>query len=343
MIRFLYQNIFKPIAFSLDAEFVHDRITNLGEFLENFAPLLSSGLAYKNSSLKKNVLGLEFENPIGLPAGFDYDGHMAKVMKYVGFGFNTVGTVTARPWAGNPSPRLKRLPKSRSLLVNKGFRNEGAVKIAGRLDKKDLIGHMVGISVGSVTDEIDDYLVVFNEFKGKKYVSYFELNISCPNISVKINFKDLVKAVASLKLKQPIFIKMPNEIELSQSDEMIKTALSYGIKGFIFSNLAKNRMNSAFDKEEIRKLKDFKGNFSGKPTFTNSNKLIAHTRNKFGKSVVIIGCGGVFNAKDAKEKFEAGADLVQLITGMIFEGPQLIGEICRDLLSVYKKCRTSFN
>jgi len=335
MIRSLYQNIFKPIAFSLDAELVHDRITNLGELLENFGWLVSPLLSCQNKKLEKEVLGIKFSNPIGLSAGFDYDGHMAKVMKYVGFGFNTVGTVTARPWAGNSPPRLARLPKSRSLLVNKGFKNEGAEKIAQRLDKKDLTGHTVGISVGSVTDNIDDYLFVFNVFRDKKYVSYFELNISCPNIAVKINFRELVKAVASLKLKQPIFIKMPNEIELSQSDELVKEALGVGIKGFIFSNLAKNRFNNSFDKEEIRKFKDFKGNFSGKPTFANSNKLIAHTRNKFGKDIAIIGTGGIFSAEDAKEKIEAGADLVQLITGMIYGGPQLIGEICRKLLTYH--------
>ncbi len=128
---------------------------------------------------------------------------------------------------------------------------------------------------------------------------------------------------------------MPNEIELSQSDELVKEALGVGIKGFIFSNLAKNRFNNSFDKEEIRKFKDFKGNFSGKPTFANSNKLIAHTRNKFGKDIAIIGTGGIFSAEDAKEKIEAGADLVQLITGMIYGGPQLIGEICRKLLTYH--------
>lgn len=315
----------------MDAEFVHDRITNLGEFLENQGSFISSLLAYRDKRLKKKVLGIEFENPIGLSAGFDYDGHLARVMKYVGFGFNTVGTVTARPHPGNSSPRLGRLPKSKSLLVNKGFKSEGALKIAERLDKKNLTGHTIGISVGSVTNNIDDYLYVFDVFKNKNYVSYFELNISCPNISVKINFPELVKAVASLKLKQPVFIKMPNEIELDKSDQLVGEALSCGINGFIFSNLAKDRSNPAFDKEEIKKYKDFKGNFSGKPTFTNSNKLIAHSRKKFGKDIAIIGTGGVFCAKDALEKFSAGADLVQLITGMIFEGPQLTGEICRGL------------
>lgn len=329
MIRFLYQNIFKPIAFSLDAEFVHNRITNLGEFLENCGPLVSL-LSYQNNKLKKRVLGIDFDNPIGLSAGFDYNGHMAKVLKYVGFGFNTVGTITARPHQGNSYPRLGRLPKSKSLLVNKGFKNDGAQAVAARLDKKDLRGHTIGISVGSVTDKIDDYLFVFDTFKNKKYVSYFELNISCPNIAVKINFKELAGAVALLKLKQPIFIKMPNGVN---TNELVKTALGVGIRGFIFSNLVKNRNNPTFNKEEIAKFESFKGNFSGKPTFENSNKQITHARKTFGKDIAIIGVGGVFNAQDAKEKFAAGADLVQLITGMIFEGPQLVGEICKEIVT----------
>lgn len=335
IIRSLYKNIFKPVAFNLDAEFVHNQITSLGESLENLGFLLSPILAYRNSSLKKNIVGIEFDNPIGLAAGFDYDGHLAKVLKDIGFGFNTVGTVTAKPCKGNKSPRLGRLPKSKSLLVNKGFKSEGAEAVAGRLDGKNLKNRVIGISIGSVGAVIDDYLFSLNVFKDKKYVSYFEINISCPNISLgetfanPDKFKILLKAVNTLKIKNPIFIKMPNEISFDQSDELVQEALNLGINGFIFSNLVKDRNNPAFDKNEIGKLKGIEGNFSGKPAFENSNKLIAHTRKKFGNKVVIIGCGGVFSAKDAKEKIAAGADLVQLITGMIFEGPQLVGEICR--------------
>lgn len=345
LIRTLYQAAFKPLAFSLDAEFVHEGITRLGEGLENQEWLVSSLFPYRSDKLKRKVLGIEFENPIGLAAGFDYDGHLAKVMKFVGFGFNTVGTVTAKPYGGNGRPILARLPKSKSLLVNKGFKSEGALAVSKRLDKKDLRGHTIGISVGStnssqittLVEAIDDYLFTFDVFKSKDYVSYFELNISCPNTSLgepfcrPENFRQLVKAVSSLKPKQPVFVKMPSEIEPDQSDELIQAALKEGIRGFIFSNLVKDRKNQAFDASEIGRFTNFKGGFSGKPTFTGSNKMIAHSRKVFGKDIAIVGTGGIFSAKDAMEKFNAGADLVQLITGMIYEGPQLIGEICRNI------------
>lgn len=344
-IGFFYQKLSKPVVFSIDAERVHDGITKVGESLEKRENLISWLFSSKNTGISKNVLDIKFENPIGLTAGFDYDGHLAKVVKYVGFGFNTVGTITAKPYEGNTKPRLLRLPKSRSLLVNKGFKSDGAIVVAKRLDKKNLDSHVIGISVGStnlpeintVSKAIDDYLFTFDLFKKKNYVKYFELNISCPNTALtesfthEKNFKNLVKAVISLKIKQPIFVKMPNEIEFRDSNTLVETALKYGIRGFIFSNLVKDRNNPAFDKQEIKKLISFKGNFSGRPTFQNSNNLIARTRNKFGKDIAIIGCGGIFTPEDALAKFDAGADLVQLITGVIYQGPQLICEICKKL------------
>ena len=330
----------------MDAEVVHDRITHVGELLENYPGVVESLFSYKNDLLKKNVLGITFENPIGLSAGFDYDGHLAKVLKHVGFGFNTVGTVTAMAYDGNLKPRLARLPKSKSLLVNKGFKSEGAEKVAKRLDGKKLNSYTVGISVGSsnipqvntIEKAIKDYLFTFNIFKKKKYVKYFELNISCPNTSMTESFTDpknfekLVKKVKTLKIEVPIFVKMPNEISFQKSDELVSIAIKNGIKGFIFSNLVKDRTNSGFVKSEIKKFKKFKGNFSGRVTFENSNKLIKHTRTKFGKDIAIIGTGGVFNANDAMIKMKAGADLVQLITGLIYEGPQLIGEMCSEMV-----------
>ena len=344
--HFLYRNFFKPLAFSFDAEFVHNRISQVGEFLENYPSLVEKLFAYKSPKLRRKIAGINFENPIGLSAGFDYDGHMAKVMKHVGFGFNTVGTVTAQTYEGNKKPRLVRLPLSKSLLVNKGFKSSGAVRVAERLDRKNLKNHVVGISVGSsnlpnvntIEKAIADYVFTFNVFKSKTYVKYFELNISCPNTAMTESFtspkyfEKLVGEVRKLKIRQPIFVKMPNEIDLGKSDELVGVAMRYDIRGFIFSNLVKDRNNKFLVKEEIKKIKKYKGNFSGKPTFENSNRLIKHTREKFGRKVMIIGTGGIFTAEDVKEKMTAGADLVQLITGMIYEGPQLIGEMCRQLM-----------
>lgn len=346
---FSYQNIFKPIAFRIDPELVHERITYLGESLENQEGLLTSLFSYQHPNLEKEVLGIKFVNPIGLAAGFDYDGQLARVMKYIGFGFNTVGTVTAKPYVGNPRPRLARLPKSRSLLVNKGFKSEGAKKVAKRLDKKNLQSHPVGVSIGStnspevnsISKAIDDYLISFEIFKKKKYLKYLELNISCPNTLMPEpftdpkNFKKLTSALKKSKVDKPIFVKMPNEIDQKKSDELVQIALKNGIYGFIFSNLVKDRKNIYFDKDEIKSVSQLKGNFSGYPTTQNALALIKHTRKKFGKRIAIIGCGGTFSASDAQEKLDAGADLVQLITGMIFGGPQLIGQICEGLVSGY--------
>jgi len=342
----LYRAVFKPLAFQFDAEFVHNSISSFGEHLEFTAPLVAAVFGYKNPLLKKNVLGIEFENPIGLSAGFDNDGHVARIMKYVGFGFNSVGTVTAKSSPGNPYPRLGRLPKSQSLLVNKGFKSEGADRIAKRLDGKNLTGHTIGISVGStnspmvntIPKAIDDYLYTFELFKKKPYVKYFEMNISCPNTAMTEsftdtrNFKKLVSEVVSLKIQQPIFVKMPNEIAASDSDALVRIALKAGVRGFIFSNLVKNRKNPVFVKEEIDKFRNYKGNFSGKPTIANANALVSHTRKIFGHDVALVGCGGVFTIDDVIDKLTCGADLVQLITGIIFEGPQLIGELTSALV-----------
>ncbi len=337
----LYKNLAKPVFFQFDAELVHNLMTTFGEALENASPIVQALFSFQNPALKKKVLGLEFPNPVGLAAGFDHDGHLAKVIGDTGFGFNTVGTVTAKYFPGNPGTRLARLPKSQSLLVNKGFKSSGALAVARRLDKKGFDGQILGVSVGSsnlpevntIPRAVDDYLFTFDVFKNKPYVKYFELNISCPNTAMTQsftkpkNFQALIAAVKSLKIKQPIFVKMPNEVDPADSDKLVSAALKSGIRGFIFSNLVKKRDNPAFHPKEIAMHGSKAGNFSGKPTAANSKSLVSHTRRKFGKDVAIISTGGIFTPQDAKERLDLGADLVQLITGMIFEGPQLAGEI----------------
>lgn len=342
-----YKRLVRPVFFRFDPELIHNHMTFFGEGLEDFGELTKALFGYQNKKLGGEVLGVEFPNPVGLAAGFDYDGHLAKTMGDVGFGFNTVGTVTARPYTGNDRPRLVRLPKSRAILVNKGFKSEGAKAVARRLDQKSLAGRVVGISVGSsnvpeidtVAKAIEDYLLTFNIFKDKKYVKYFELNISCPNTAMTEsfleakNYSDLMRAVVKMHLKQPIFVKMPNEIIPDRSDELIRRAIAAGIRGFIFSNLVKDRKNAAFDRQEIEQVKNLRGNFSGRPTAKNARSILVHTRKKFGKEIAIISVGGIFTPEDAWERLNLGADLIQLITGMIFEGPQLAGEINEYLAS----------
>lgn len=345
----IYKNFLKPIYFRQDAEKVHNTITKYGKFLGTnpiSAPIVQSFLTYKNLMLNTSIAGMELSNPVGLAAGFDYDGHLAKTMKLVGFGYNTIGTVTAKPYAGNPPPRLERLPQSQSLLVNKGFKSEGADQVSNRLDNFSFNNEIIGISVGSsnlpqintISLAIEDYLYTFEKFKTKSYVKYFELNISCPNtamtegFSQRNHFETLVKELKNLKIKTPIFVKMANEIPLNKADRLTRIGIDHGISGFIYSNLVKDRANIKLNKEEIKNLSNHKGNFSGKPTSDNASRLIQHIYREYGKDTYIIGCGGIFSAEDAYEKIKLGATAVQLITGMVYKGPQLIGQINNGLV-----------
>ncbi len=353
-INLTYKNLIKPILFKKDAEDVHNHFTKLGKQLtknNTTKSLLLKTFRYENPKLKQKILGIDFANPIGLSAGFDYDGHLAETMYYIGFGFNTVGTVTFQQYEGNKPPRLARLPKSKSLLVNKGFKSEGAEAVAKRLDKMNLHDKTVGLSVGStnipeidtISKAIDDYINGFEVFKSKTYLKYFEINISCPNSRITEsfadlkNYEDLLKEIKNLNIKQPLFVKMANELTLNHASKLIKIGIENGISGFIFSNLVKDRTNPYFDKTEIESVKNLKGNFSGKPTQKNADKLLRNMYKDYKNHTIFIGTGGVFNAQDAYEKIKNGASLVQLITGMVFEGPQLIGKINKDLVKMLKK------
>jgi dihydroorotate dehydrogenase len=350
----IYTKAVKPILFKEDAELVHNKFTKLGSILSDNIfgqKILPKLFTYNNPILSQKINGVEFKNPIGLAAGFDYDGHLASIMDNIGFGFNTVGSVTAKAYEGNPLPRLGRLPISRSLLVNKGFKSEGTDIVLKRLRKMKLKNKIIGISVGSsnipqinsIKSAIEDYLYTFNKFKNETYVSYFELNISCPNTALTENFGtiknfvELLTEIKKLNIKSPIYVKMANETPPDQSEEMVRMGIKYGMSGFIFSNLVKDRNNVYFNKNEIECFSDKKGNFSGKPTEENANRLISHTYKIFNKNTTIIGCGGVFSAEDAYKKIKLGASLVQLISGMIYEGPQIAGEINYGLVKLLKR------
>ncbi len=347
-----YKAILRRILFLFNSEFLHDLLTVFGEFLGKIKPLRSfirKLFRFENKNLSQEVAGIYFENPIGLAAGFDYQARLVRILPSLGFGFETIGTITNKPYQGNRKPRLARLVKSQSLLVNKGFKNQGIDKILVKL-KKIRFEIPVGLSIGKTnspksttqTDAIEDIVQAFRKAeKARVPFSYYELNISCPNLYGNVSFyprenlKDLLSAVTALKLTKPLFIKMPIEKSDGEVLEMLKVTTSFPVKGVIFGNLQKNRKDPGLDQKEIEKYKV--GNFSGKPTEKRSNELIRLAYKKYGKQLVIIGCGGVFSGEDAYRKIRLGATLIQFVTGLIFEGPLLAAQINLELGNLLKK------
>ncbi len=352
LIRDFYVWILKPILFCFDAENIHDSFIQIGQIIGKSIitkKITSSFFNYKNSSLEQNIVGLNFKNPIGLAAGFDYEGNLTQTMPCVGFGFETIGTITNNPYEGNTKPRLGRLPKSRSLLVNKGFKNLGIQKTLEKLNKAHFeipTGLSVGVTntlaISSQEEAVLDILKTFEAAEISKIpFGYYELNISCPNLQVSVEFyssnnlEELLKAVTKNKLSKPLFIKMPIDKTDSEILEMLKVIVKYPVTAVVFGNLQKNKKDQSLDPAEVARFT--KGNFSGKPTEKRSNELISLAYKTCGNKLIIVGCGGVFNASDAYRKIKAGATLVELITGMIFEGPQVISDINLGLVKLLKK------
>lgn len=349
-----YKYIGKPLLFLVDAEIVHENMVKMGESIlkiKIFKNIFKYIFVKKYKNLDQKILNLNFKTPIGLAAGFDYEARLTQTLPYIGFGFETVGTITNNPYGGNPRPMLGRLPKSKSLLVNKGFKNLGIIETLNKLGKTKFefplglsIGRTNSVELDTIDKSIKDIVDAFKIAKKSNLQnSYYELNISCPNIihNAGINFYDiknlekLLSAIDKLGLNKPMLIKMPIDQTDSHTLLMLKTISKHKVAGVIFGNLQTDKKNKVLVRSEVNKFK--MGKYSGKPTFEDSNRLIKLTYKNFKERFVIIGTGGVFNADDAWVKFTSGANLVQLITGMIFEGPQLIAQINRDLSNRLQK------
>lgn len=347
VIAFLYQKVLKPIFFFFDPEIIHDLLTNIGKLLGSFkiTQLVNQGVFnYSDPVLSKTLDGITFPNPVGLSAGFDYNADLTQILPSVGFGWHTVGTVTYEPSEGNSKPMLSRFPNSKALLVNKGLKNIGSSLIIKKLSNLQF-AIPVGISIGctnkkfsNINAQITDIIACFKAFENSQVShSYYELNISCPNAFGGESFtsaellEKLLKAVDALKIKKPIYVKMPIDQSEKATLQLLKVIHTHTIAGIIVGNLTKDKTNPAVKPEDAAAWQKRKGNLSGKPTFERSNALISLTKKHYKNRFTIIGTGGIFSPEDAAHKLQLGADLVQLITGMIFQGPQLIGSINRQL------------
>lgn len=333
-----------------DPEFVHDRILLLGNIMGSnsfFRWILRSTFRYDNPKLETEVCGVKFKNPIGLSAGFDKDGKLVSSLRDVGFGFMQVGSVTSDSYEGNPKPRLVRLKKSKALVVYYGLKNEGKEMILKRLKKKFIPKDFrISISIAKTNSDktcteesgVVDYFDTYKYFNENEFGDFYTINISCPNtfggepFTTAPKLEALLKKLREVESSKPLFIKMPLELSWNDFKSLLDVAVKYKVDGVIIANLVKDRKNNKFIKDEISD--EVKGGISGVPTRELANEKIRMTYKEYGEKLKIVGVGGIFSAEDAYEKIKLGASLVQLITGMIYEGPQLIGEINRGLVKL---------
>ncbi len=342
----LYGRILKPVLFRFDPEDVHDHATNLGKLLGTTVAgraLTRTLFYYEHPSLHTTVCGINFSNPVGLAAGFDKNARLYDILPDVGFGFEEIGSITGRSCAGNPRPRLWRLPDSQALAVYYGLKNDGADAISNRLRKK-IFRFPIGISAAKTNDKetvdpgkaIADYCHVISRFRG--IGDYFTINISCPNAFGGEPFTDpelldrLLSGVDALADK-PIFLKLAVDLPTHRLDEIIEVCSRHRIDGFVCSNLTKNRVNMQIADAHVPE----KCGISGRPVQQMSDEQIRYIYRRTAGRYAIIGVGGIFTAEDAYRKIRLGASLVQLITGMIFQGPQVAGEINYGLAQLLKR------
>ena len=342
----LYKRIVFPILKRMDPEQVHYLVTDLLKFANRipFIPsLLKAMYTVENKDLTREVFGLKFKNPVGLAAGFDKNALWIDELANLGFGFIEIGTVTPKSQPGNDKPRLFRLVQDEAIINRMGFNNEGSAKAAELLKARKsnvIIGGNIGKNKVTPNEQaLDDYVIAFNDLY--EYVDYFVVNVSSPNTPGLRELQDkepLSKILNALKKlnaqkpkEKPILLKIAPDLTESQLDDIVDIVAETKIDGIIATNTTIERSPLTSSPEEIQSIGA--GGLSGKPLTKRSTEVIRYLHDKSKGSFPIIGVGGIYNAEDALEKLKAGASLVQVYSGFIYEGSGLVKSICQGLLN----------
>ena len=342
----MYKLLISRILFLFDAEHVHYFVCEVLHFAFKipFVPaLLRSMYTYEHPDLVQEVAGLRFRNPVGLAAGFDKNAEMVDELEALGFGFIEIGTVTPKPQPGNEKPRLFRLKADKGLINRMGFNNKGAAVAAAKLRQrksKILVGGNIGKNKDTPNDQaLSDYLICFRELFD--VVDYFVVNVSSPNTPGLRELQEKAPLTALLTELQkrntekftpkPIFLKIAPDLTTSQLDDIIDIVQETGIAGVIATNTTISREGLRTSQEDIEKIGA--GGLSGAPLTHRATEVIRYICEKSGNAFPVIGVGGISSPKDALEKRNAGASLIQLYTGFIYEGPGLASRICKALVS----------
>jgi len=311
--------------------------------------IITRNFSYQHEKLEKEVFGLHFKNPVGLGAGFDKNANYLNELEALGFGFVEIGTVTPKPQSGNDKPRVFRLPKDKALINRMGFNNEGAKAIAARLsdwhntktsgaNHSLIIGGNIGKNKVTPNEEAwKDYEICFHELFDQ--VNYFVVNVSSPNTPGLRELQEkesLKKILANLQHinqgkqhPKPLLLKIAPDLSQEQLDDIVALSFEVQLDGLVASNTTISRLGLSTNPSEVEAMGA--GGLSGKPVQQMSTAVLEYLATQTAYKIPIIASGGIFTGADAKEKLQAGASLVQVWTGFIYEGPMIVKNICKVL------------
>lgn len=342
----MYKSLLRPLFFSFDPEKIHHftfKLVKLTSKIPGMTSVFRRLYVVEDKQLQRHLFGLTFKNPVGLAAGFDKNAVLYNELANFGFGFIEIGTVTPKGQAGNPKKRLFRLKDDQGIINRMGFNNEGLEATITQLKQNKgqlIIGGNIGKNTDTAPEDYTrDYLECFNGLH--PYVDYFVLNVSCPNVGshAKLTDKDYLlelinevqKANTTFNQQKPILLKIAPDLNNIQLDEIIEIIKETKLDGVIATNTSVDRTGLKTSTERLEAIGN--GGLSGLPIKEKSTKVIKYLADKSNKAFPIIGVGGIHSAKEALEKLEAGADLVQIYTGFIYEGPRLIKQINQAILN----------
>jgi dihydroorotate dehydrogenase len=341
----MYRSFIRPLLFLVDPEKIHHIVFSflrLNARVPGVGKLTSAMFNYRHPSLQKELFGLKFKNPVGLAAGFDKDAKLIDELATFGFGFIEIGTLTPKGQAGNEKPRLFRLPEDQALINRMGFNNEGVQAAVTRLKTRRsdiIVGGNIGKNKVTPNEKaFDDYGFCFEALY--PYVDYFVINVSSPNtpglreLQEKEPLRKLLEHVIRLSRAKerykPILLKIAPDLTHSQLDDVVEILKATATDGIIATNTTISRDGLKTSREELNRIGN--GGLSGKPLAGRATEVIRYLRHNLGKDYPIIAVGGIMTPHDAFEKLQAGADLIQIYTGFIYEGPSLVKKINQHII-----------
>jgi dihydroorotate dehydrogenase len=340
----MYKLLIRPVLFRFDSETAHGVAMRSAETLQSLRleKLLKGLYTVEDSSLEQECFGLKFKNPIGLAAGFDKNAHAVETLSALGFGFIELGSITGQAQAGNPRPRIFRFPHDEAVINRMGFPSDGADAVAPRLARVRRTPGLpiLGVNLGKtkvvpIDNALEDYLYTFERLQ--EFADYVALNVSSPNtpelrkLQERPRLEALFRGVQAKNLRKiPLLVKIAPDLDRAQLDEVLECCMSCGVDAVIATN-------TTFSREGLSSATEETGGLSGAPLRQKSLAMVRAIHTATAGKLPIVGVGGVFSGQDAFNLLVAGASLVQIYTGLIYEGPGIVRRVKLELLELLKK------